>query len=354
LATAAIAANPVALAQVSCGYVDGLLASSMTVYAILVIDFLLFSNEKGLIRGCLLLPYLVNIKFTGLVYPAVFTAVLCLAWIVMRSTRSRSLVLASTLSFAASVFVFGFNPYVTNFEAKRNPFFPAYQPGTNKDILSKQAATSFLERNRFEKFVIANFSMSRKVDETFEPVFAFPLTVWNSTPLVDARFSGFGPLFSTVLMIIVLQLFLPGSIRLRMFAAVIMITVFATTGGWWARLAPQTWLAVCLLEISGVADRKNQRSGILAHGVMAVLVVNSVIVLCSVGYRQKALSTRFFEHLQIVRAKGCAVQVVDNRYGLFEFYNRRKVIDALDGRAEILDDCASDRRNRIFRICKCF
>jgi len=347
----AMTANPVAVAQLFSGYLDGLLASVFTIYAILLIDYLIYSQKKRLYQAALILPYLINIKFTGLVYSAVFTSLFVLVFVLWRRKFPHLLVLNTLIATAFSVAAIGVNPYVINLLEKKNLFFPAYQPGVNVDIIRNQASSDFMKRNRFEKFVIANFSVSDENDHQI-PVPVMPFTRFESSPKVDQRFSGFGSLFSGILIIAILQSLWPREKIYTVLVLTVIATVFSTSACWWARLAPQTWLAVCLIELGAVAAAKNAWGRKLAQAMMVVMILNSSLVLARVAYRQGQNSARFYKHIGIVRMEGRAVQIVENRYGLFGFYNRRKVIDSLGEDARIVGGCESERRNRIFRICK--
>jgi hypothetical protein len=251
-----------------------------------------------------------------------------------------------------SISTIGFNPYVTNLLEKQNPFFPAYQPVSDRDVLANQATSKFLARNRIEKFLIANFAVSEKSGETFAPNFVIPLTKWRLEPAVDARFSGFGDAFSAILLLAVLQIFLPGQRSFKFFALMIMLTVFSTPAAWWARLAPQTWLAVGLVAAGGLVTTTNLVSKRLASVMFLLLILNSGWLFLGVIHRQVRWSRTYFRHLDVTQRTDSAVKTVDNRYGLFSFYNRRKIIDAFGERVRILDECQADKRNRIFGICR--
>jgi hypothetical protein len=352
LAAAVIAANPVALAQMFCGYVDGLLASSFTVYAVLLADSLFFRDRGKLVRAALIVPYLVNLKFTGLVFALTFTVGIVLLFVLTRRTFPRSLVVISGLSLLVSVGLFGFNPYITNALEKGNPFFPAHQPRTGVDVLDNQAEIGFLKRNRFEKFAIAQFSVPEPHEDTYRPVLAAPLVRWDVAPTVDLRFSGFGPVFSAVLIVALLQLLVAGDTKLRILGLLVLVTVFSTDAGWWARLAPQTWLAVCLLQLA-VAARPTAGPGRrIAWAVMVLMLCNAALVATRVSLLQGHRSIKFAAHLDIARSEAREVQITDNHLGLFEFYNRRKVLDCLGEYARIVTSCDPARRNRIFQLCR--
>jgi hypothetical protein len=352
LTAAVIAGNPVALAQMFCGYVDGLLASSFTVYSILLADSMFFRDRGKLVRAALILPYLVNLKFTGLVFSVAFTAGIVLLFVLTRRAFPRSLVMISAFSLLVSVGLFGFNPYITNVLEKGNPFFPAYQPRTGQNVLDDQAEIGFLKRNRFEKFVIAQFSVPQPHDATYRPVFAVPLTRWDVAPTVALRFGGFGPAFSAVLIVALLQLLVAGDTKLRILGLLVLATVFSTDAGWWARLAPQTWLAICLLELAITARPTRGLGRYLAWAVVGLMLCNAALVGARVTHRQAHRSVKFAAHVDLVRSESRAVLIVDNYLGLFEFYNRRKVVDCLGAGVQMVERCDALRKNQIFQACR--
>ncbi len=299
LAALAIAANPVILCQVFSGYIDGTLAAALNIFLLSGIAFIHSKNRIYLFYSLIYLPLLINTKLTGLVYGTVFAFfLLAYAWWVDK-TFPRQLALLGIGTWLAAVLIFGFNPYVTNSIQYHNPFHIAYSFKSDKNVISGMAAPEFINKNRFEKFLIATFSTRSKADWK-KPEWIMPFSSLEFEPSADTRFSGFGPLFSGLLILTaLLALFLRHTQAWVMIAA-IMASIFITEAAWWARLAPQFWLVpiliVLFLSENYRYSKYKFKINMLSLFFLIGLLFNSTIVATNTwaNQRQAELKSRLY------------------------------------------------------------
>jgi len=346
-----IAANPVAVAQLFSGTVDGILSSTLSIFILLLFGYSSSQQKKYIHQSMLMIVFLVNLKFTGLIY--VTMLVIIVLAIILWSHREfpRYLAVASISTLTFSFFVVGFNPYVTNLILEGNPFAQAVDIESGSSVLDRQADREFLEKDRFEKFLISTFSIGKKSNPK-TPEFAIPLSQWKLNRGIAVRFSGFGPLFSAIFIVAIFQ-----AARLRDGPSIalvlgVFITVFSTSAGWWPRLAPQTWLAVCLVQLFVLVSVKGTTNRRVASSLLAVMVLNSALVFAGVFTYQRRASAKYFRDIRDATTGGLSVVVTENRFGLHGLYNRRRLVDSLGTDDLIVSSCKTRRGNRIFGICE--
>jgi hypothetical protein len=345
-----VAANPVAVAQLFSGTVDGILSSTLSIFILLLIGYFSSREKKYIHQAMLIMIFNVNLKFTGLIYATFFTMLIVLIILWFQKAFPRYLVFCALSTLFVSVLIGGFNPYLTNLILERNPFAEAVNIESGSSVLDRQADPEFTERNRVEKFIISTFSVGKKSDPK-TPEFAFPLSRWKLNRGIAVRFSGFGPLFSAIFIVAIFQ-----AARLRDGPSIalifcVLLTAFSTSAGWWPRLAPQTWLVVCLVQLFVLVSSKGAVNQSVAYTVLAAMILNSGLVFAGVFSHQQRSSARFYRDLRVARARGLPVVVTDNRFGLLGFYNRRKLVDSLESEQQVVVRCVPRRENRIFGIC---
>jgi len=348
---AAVAANPVAVAQLFSGTVDGILSSTLSIYILLLIGYYFSQKKKFIHQSMLILVYLVNFKFTGLIYATFFTILFVIIILLSQKVFPRFLAFSTLSTLVISVLFIGFNPYLTNLILEKNPFAQAVNINSGSSVLDRQADPEFMSRNRFEKFFISTFSVGKE-SKTKTPEFALPLSRWKLNRGIAVRFSGFGPLFSAIFIVAIFQ-----AARLRDGPSIalilcVLITVFSTSAGWWPRLAPQTWLVIGLVQLFVLVSVRGAVSRRVAYAVLAAMIFNSALVFAGVFTHQQRSSAKYYRDLRDASAGNLSVVVTDNRFGLLGFYNRRKLVDSLGSEDLVVDICETRRENRVFSICE--
>ncbi len=291
---ALVALNPVSLYQVFSFYNDGLLASMLTILMLPALRYIMFDDERAIFIMAITIPILVNIKFTGLAYSGV---VLALTWAAVRIAGRKPrkcFIISIGAAFLFAVGFIGFQPYITNIIHKGNPFYPAYTfgesvKGASNNIEIGQAPAAFMNRNRFVKLGYSLFSYASG-DITKMPRLKIPFYVASSEipPLgyADVRYSGFGPLFGSALILVIIGAGVASFKSKRIIliysstaAAVILISTLINPEAWWARLSPQLWLLPFVFIIVSFYRRKNKLARYLRNFVIAVLIIDCFIIM---------------------------------------------------------------------------
>jgi hypothetical protein len=284
LATVA-ALNPVAIYQSPTFYVDGQLASLFTICLFLSIDYLRAPRRWVLALLACAFLLLIEVKFTGLVYAVLMISGLAAgAWMLGRRHAAVRYAVALFCLGVFAVGVPGYQPYVTNTVNYGHPFYPAVGQEAGRNIQWKQAAPEFMAMNRVAKLGISVFSKSSNTNWEWK----LPMSIYKSELVAltgaDARYGGFGPLFSGVLILaLLLSIFtakgLAASERkaYALLLTMLVVTILINPEAWWARLSPQLWL-LPLIPVVAVVHGAGPARHWLAALVVALMLGNSMLV----------------------------------------------------------------------------
>jgi len=306
-----IALNPVAIMLTFSLNVDGQLASIILI--IISLSFLIFSYRDNLFLSLLAASLAVGItlKLTAVVY----CVVIAFATVITFFIFNKTIIKLKTFFFISAGLIigfalFGFNPYITNTLNYRSPFYPFL--GTKNftfnelrdkgnflyksldEIMSENVKDRHLEnqnsekaedplsKGKFYKAQLPNINnISYRLKNLFITTFSessglpvspqklkLPFTISKgelyylkgSYPLVN---SGFGPLFSGILLLTGLIMFFSFSISERktlisvIMFVMILSSVLVTSAAFIPRYAPQLWLIVfCTIPLGFCIDRK--------------------------------------------------------------------------------------------------
>jgi hypothetical protein len=263
----ATAANPVVLYQMHSFFVDGQLAGLCTLLAVLSLEW--FREPRSptlvLVGACIVL--LANVKFTGLVYAiSLGGGLVALASLGGWSRQAGRYAAAGLVSVAIAVLVVGYQPYVTNYRAHGNPFYPALARDAAAEAATKRqfeiwAPPQFMAMGRLEKLTRSLFAESAGAEAM--PRWKAPFTVSKGELYIffntEPRYGGFGPLFGSVLAVTLVGYLFAARVMARRvwtagaaLALLMALSALLNPEAWWARLSPQLWL-VPLILLSAVA-----------------------------------------------------------------------------------------------------
>jgi hypothetical protein len=281
-----LAFNPITFNQLLTYYVDGQLATLLLCFFVAGILVIRQPKTAHLTLLAAVIIIGVNIKFTAVVYVALFTLAL-LGWLLLDKQIAKFKRIFFT-SLAAGLFglLIGFNPYVTNTVQYQHPFYPLM--GKNKiDIISYNLPSGLEGKSMLNKFLLSNFSHTDNIPpyQDKKPELKLPFT-FNKTDIgnawqVDTRIGGFGPMFSGILLLsgLILILFLfcgaKRSIqKLLYFLLVIAVSVIIIPESWWARYIPQLWFFPLILLL--VSESSRQKSLVVLRTALYLTIILNI------------------------------------------------------------------------------
>jgi hypothetical protein len=304
--TFALAANPVAVAQMATYYVDGALGSLLALLILASVNIVFKPGALDWIVFILSASLAIGIKFTAIPYLGtiicVLVAIQMLPQKVVTCAISRTPVRIAMYALIASclgILVLGFNPYITNIEQGLNPLYPVL--GLNRiDIITPNSPESFLNPSysRGQKFLISFLGKTlahspcdtilvnghRAANLGCHEQLKIPFTVSKeeliSLGTPEIHIGAWGVFFSGVTLgTLALFLFSRGWRRnapIMLAVSLVAISGFINPECWWARYVPQISLIPVFLLIPVLQNRKVLvRGG--AHILCGFLVVNSFL-----------------------------------------------------------------------------
>jgi len=324
-----IAANPVIVSELGSNYVDAQLSAQLAILCILVLDSLIFDTPgRRMLAAASLI--LINLKFTGLAFGLIFLSVLGVAGMAVgRSKRVLHMGRIIAPAFLFGVVAIGFNPYVTNTLEYQNPFTPAYSLDKGASVIKGQADPEFLAKGRVDKFLISTFSVSDDSDWK-RPRYQRPFASLRATPLMGNRFSGFGPLYSGILIIAFgLAILVRGRLAWIVIAG-IACSMFIVPTAWWARLTPQGWWLPLAVLIPVCIRGKSRVVEAIATAALILMLFNASLKLQAVTQHQRDITQRKAEVITQIAAESHTVAIatsVGPNARAFYFTNRRRLLD---------------------------
>ncbi|GAB4143724.1 MAG: hypothetical protein OHK0017_01450 [Patescibacteria group bacterium] len=291
-----LAFNPVSLYQSSMFYVDGQLASLMLILlSCLCLVFLKSKWVLGYLLTCIAGILIINIKLTAVAY---LTVLLLAAFILILVTRNwrvlKRLSVAVILMYLAGFMVLGFNPFITNWQIKGNPFFPILGEGAI-NLKPYNVPVNYTEANTLEILILSPFFASSEVKGPQGPAeLKVPFTVSDKEMQAfrtDPFIGGFGPWFGGAVGLAVIMLLVLLGIsfykedqqaRRRLlifvlFAGAVIGSSLLNYAPSYARYVPQLWLLPVLVVIL-VSTWKNWLATIASLLLSLILLVNIGIV----------------------------------------------------------------------------
>lgn len=291
--------NPLTLAQAFSFYVDGFLMMGLLLLLTGLATILFSANDAPMRRiGFVIVAsafvVCAETKFTGLAYAGVFSFsfYVLIAVKVLRGGLPKAFIIKTSGFFAvviiSSVFVFGFSPYVTNMLDHGHPFYPLFGEGA-ADIMTTNSPASFQESSHLRKLFLGFFSEASQptLASGLEPIPKIPLTVQPEELALlkdyDLRISGFGVLYSAILLIdipiVVLFLTLSRQRQPLLFQASLCyliptcILMLALDESWWARYSSYFYFMSPLALLLMFAYHPNHTSKLKRYSQIVVEIL---------------------------------------------------------------------------------
>lgn len=242
-----VAANPISIVQLMTFYIDGQLASFITILICSLLLFLIKLEKIYLLPIFFATIILINIKISAVVF-SIILLIICLIYVCFfHKTEFRKFLFITTFSLFFGVVVFGYNPYITNILFHEDWYSTtAIIPNTpfalrGKGFLEKfYLSISSSSASPFDGNLIAKLPFTTSVNEILR--FQDP----------DVRINGFGPFYSGAFLVGAIitcyhllnkKSFVDTTKRLILFGILIVICSSGVNPEfWWARYVPQLWL----------------------------------------------------------------------------------------------------------------
>jgi hypothetical protein len=311
-----LALNPVSIYQSVSYYIDGQMASLLSILVFLLMLSMKRADYWLYLIISFVVIYTINVKFTGIIY-AIIILIGCIIFSSINHKKSRYPALLF-ISLLLGIII-GYNPYITNTIEGGNPFYPLVGGGEDFDIMTHNTPTQFLDKNQIERFLISIFSETSNVyDESCScygsAVYKLPFTISrqeiDSFYENDLRIGGFGPLFSGIfiisafLVLIILRKnnkFLLNNFILFM-CFIIFVSVIINPESWWARYVPHLWIIPILLFLcsSQILDNKFK---IFSYLLIIAMIVNILIITLSYYSYQSHVTGDINSMLDMIKYK---------------------------------------------------
>jgi hypothetical protein len=297
------ALNPVTISQSMTFYVDGAVASVLTVLIAGLIVSIAAPRWRSLCVALLAACVAINMKFTAVAYTAVLMSLAaCIAWRYHGLRSGSWMAAAAVAAGVVGVLVLGYSPYVRNLREKGDLFYPvSATPETiGLGATGGNRPTNLEHKDRFSRFLISAFSRSEIVRPPRETRLKFPLWIGRDERRgiygADLEAGGFGPLYGALLLVAgagALALVVHPSTRrigglMMLIAACLMTSVFVHTETWWARYVPQAWLVPVLAAIPALAASRWSIRWCLGCALTLLAAANLLVVGVNVAWRQIA------------------------------------------------------------------
>jgi len=281
--------STITLGQIFSFYVDGVLFSFLGIFLLLWLEYLIF-DKKVFIWLVFSFIFLVNLKFTGLVYALVFCGIGMVFKLIIDRSISVKLILNLSLMVLLGVFIIGYPTYVRNTMEKGHPLFPLMgKNNVGKEVAEVQYPKDFFTMNRFEKALKSHGSMPLFTDHDHpsvnKPLFKYDV-IKASVPYYrnhqPVEMSPFGPFEAElwILFIPLMLLFLwrKPSWKWLLLIFGLLFSMAIQPEFWNLRYAPQTLLCIGVVCLYLLMDNNPwiQRA---TSVFMVLFLVNSLIAV---------------------------------------------------------------------------
>ena len=304
--------NPVIWSEIATYMVDQLLCLYLTIYVLALFSLLKKYNLYHLLIGVMAVIGLINVKFTGGVFIAVFSSFGFIYLLFKKRALIKEYIIINVITAIISLFIFGFNPYVSNFQERGNPLYPILGSkefpsrleqgfdGNEKHETPKNMQNKpFVVRFFYAHFgAPSNAPYDQKKNAELTIPFVSSFSSWDAYRFHETRVAGFGPFFSGLLILSMLYLlfFLKANknkaILVLCLYGAIFSSLFISKHFWWARFAPQIWFIPIIPLILGMTSTKNKKTN---YSLVFVTIVNALIVI-SIHVKWEVENTSTFKH----------------------------------------------------------
>jgi hypothetical protein len=319
-----LAFNPVTFYQLLNTYVDGQMCSFILCFIVLAGLIYMDANRYFLILLSSILIILINIKFTALVFAAIFTAGMLLVFLISkrRMAFKRSFLVAA-VSAVFAIGVVGYFPYMINVVRYHDILYPGL-PVLKSEAL-KFTPPRIRDKNQVSKFFVSFFSPTdnmHMLSYNHDPIinskipFTFSKTdIFNASKPYVALMGGMGPFFSGIFISSVLIFGYwfwrlrdrKSAIPLLLLAGILLFSVLIISESWYVRYVPQLWFIPIILLMASESERGTLIRRI-RNSLYVLMLVN--ISFCGVSFVYVYFKTEQIKYeLEQLKASGQTIPV---------------------------------------------
>lgn len=312
LIAALAALNPIALLHWQSGYIDGLLATSITILVLTLSAFVISGKRKYL-------PFIIcavivgaGIKLSGPILVTLLAgSILGAAWLCgQRAHQKQAIAItASALAIAGLCMV---NPLLTNAIEFGSPLYPFVTFG-DKEAMPPAESPYPEEFNRLQRFFWAHLMGYDPAKSSQQ--YQIPLMHYRYLATYNHNIGGLGPLFGAFFITgTALFLFQRKQGFLLLLAIGILATVFLQPYVERGRYIPQVWLVPLFGLLSALSSGSGERRVLVAGAVAALALLNSIFVFATYFEEQWKETKRFYIGLAELKMFGGTIYRVDSQH----------------------------------------
>ena len=291
--------HPVVWSEITTFQNDNNLYLSLAIYSFAIFSWLRTKDKVPLLLGVMSSIFLINTKFTGLVFLIVFAFFGFVYFSIYKPKFILKYIAVHAIIIIMGVGVFGFNPYVTNLIHRGHPLYPimgtAKYPShisngkdgneiheTPKNMMGKPTLTRFFYAN-FSRPSNAPYNNQRNAELIFP--LSSKVSDWDVYRFHDLRIAAFGPFFSGVLVLsfgyLIYLCVVLGNKRWHLLIPLLAIftSLFLSRHFWWARFGPQLWLFPISLIVASFLTFSGKRKQLFNWTFLIIIIANGLIVL---------------------------------------------------------------------------
>lgn len=310
--------NPIWANQYLSFYVDGQVSSCILM--LICSMCLLYKNYYNkyllqlIIGSCILI--LSNLKFTGIIYSALFSASFCGLYILNKRYKEgiQHLIIFGIFGLIAILYV-GFGTYVINTVKFGHPFYPIYgSENAFSQYFNVSIPITFIENNSIVSFIYSLFSVAGQIDTQAPAIlklpFSFSIEELKIFVREEPRTSGFGPWFSgsfilTLLALIIHIIFNKVKIskEILIIWAVLLCSVLIIPANWWARYVPQFYFLILSILLWIFVNKKPAQLDTFLKIIILSFCINTIVITGIYSYNNILKTVTINEQINSFKGK---------------------------------------------------
>ncbi len=305
-----ISLNPIAIINAFSFYVDGPIASLLSLGIFFSLAQWYGKENKAWLLAFICFGVLFHLKYTGTAFSILFMGAFFVLLIMKEKWLWKKWLMRFSIFSILVLLILGFHPFISNTIHKGHPFFPAVENNEIKVFKLSSYPADFIGKDRFTKFATALFAETgwhgTPDKSTPKELFSFIGSEFYGKGIPDL--GALGPLFAeffslSIIAFIISFLFLKN--RKRKFQYLLgfiffLFTFFINQEAWVFRYIPHLWLLSILMLLPLWEVTYGKYFSII---IMLGLYINSGIVSKEAYKGQSAQSNQLNKTFDFLKGK---------------------------------------------------